>query len=107
MKKAGKFLQEKNHKEFYTELSLALFGYLEDKLHIAKAEFTVERAADDLKMKGVKEGLITDLKNSAEKCEYVRFAPGAEESAAMKEMYDELAEVIISLEKSIVEIKNV
>lgn len=106
LKKAGKFLQEKNHKEFYTELSLALFGYLEDKLHIPKAEFTVERAADDLRMKGVQEGLITDLKNSTEKCEYIRFAPGAEESAAMKEMYDELAEVIISLEKSIVETKN-
>jgi len=106
LKKAGKLLKEKNHKEFYTELSLALFGYLEDKLHIPKAEFTVERAADELKMKGVNEGLITDLKNSAEKCEYVRFAPGAEESAAMKEMYDELAEVIISLEKSIVETKN-
>jgi len=107
LKKAGKLLKEKNHKEFYTELSLALFGYLEDKLHIPKAEFTVERAADELKMKSVNEGLITDLKNSAEKCEYVRFAPGAEESAAMKEMYDELAEVIISLEKSIVETKNV
>lgn len=106
LKKAGKFLQEKNHKEFYTELSLALFGYLEDKLHILKAEFTIERASDELKLKGVKEGLLTDLKNSAEKCEYVRFAPGAEESAAMKEMYDELAEVIISLEKSIVETKN-
>ncbi len=106
LKKAGKFLQEKNHKEFYTELSLALFGYLEDKLHILKAEFTIERASDELKLKCVKEGLLTDLKNSAEKCEYVRFAPGAEESAAMKEMYDELAEVIISLEKSIVETKN-
>lgn len=106
LKKAGKLLKEKNHKEFYTELSLALFGYLEDKLHIPKAEFTVERATDDLRMIEVQEGLITNLKSSAEKCEYVRFAPGAEESAAMKEIYDELAEVIISLEKSIVETKN-
>ncbi len=99
-------MQEKNHKAFYTELSMALFGYLEDKLHIPKAEFTVERAADVLKMKDVQEGLITDLKNSAEKCEYVRFAPGAEESSAMKEMYAELANVIINLEKSIGEIKS-
>ncbi len=107
LKQAGKLMQEKNHKAFYTELSLALFGYLEDKLHIPKAEFTVERAAEDLKMKGVQKGLITDLKSSAEKCEYVRFAPRAEESSAMKEMYDELAEVIISLEKSIGVNKNV
>jgi len=106
LKKAGKLLKEKNHKEFYTELSLALFGYLEDKLHIPKAEFTIERAADELRMKDVQEGLITDFKSSAEKCEYIRFAPGAEESSAMKEMYDELADVIISLEKSIGEIKS-
>jgi len=57
-------------------------------------------------MKDVQEGLITNLKSSAEKCEYVRFAPGAEKSAAMEEMYDELTEVIISLEKSIGEIKS-
>jgi len=106
LKKAGKLLKDKNHKEFYTELSLALFGYLEDKLHIPKAEFTIERAADYLRMKDVQEGLITNLKSSAEKCEYVRFAPGAEKSAAMEEMYDELTEVIISLEKSIGEIKS-
>ncbi len=106
LKQSKKYLQGKNHREFYTELSLALFGYLEDKLHIAKAEFTVERAADELKNNGVSEGLISNLKDSAEKCEYIRFAPRAEESAEMKEMYDEIAEVIISLEKNIAELKN-
>jgi hemoglobin-like flavoprotein len=41
----------------------------------------------------------------AEKCEFVRFAPGAEKSTAMKEMYNEIADVIINMEKNISERK--
>ena len=39
----------------------------------------------------------------AENCEFIRFAPGAEENTAMKSTYDEMATVIIDVEKSIVE----
>ena len=102
LKLAKKLMDSQNYKEYYTELSSALFGYLEDKLHIPKSEFTLERAADELKLKNVNDELIKNLKSSAEKCEFVRFAPGAEKSAAMKEMYDEIADVIINLEKNIV-----
>jgi hypothetical protein len=105
LKLAKKLMDTQNYKEFYTELSSALFGYLEDKLHIPKSEFTVERASDELRNKNVSDGLIIDLKSSAEKCEFVRFAPGAEKSTAMKEMYSEIAEVIINLEKNISERK--
>ncbi|MDZ7623380.1 MAG: BatD family protein [Ignavibacteriaceae bacterium] len=101
LKTAKKLMDSQNHKEFYTELSSALFGYLEDKLHISKSEFTVERASDELRKKNITEELIADLKTGAEKCEFVRFAPGAEKSAAMQEMYDEIADVIINLEKNI------
>jgi hypothetical protein len=101
LKLAKKLMHSQNSKEFYTELSSALFGYLEDKLHIPKSEFTIERASDELRSKNISEELITELKTSAEKCEFIRFAPGAEKSTAMKKMYDEIAEVIINLEKNI------
>jgi hypothetical protein len=101
LKLANKLMATQSYKEFYTELSSALFGYLEDKLHIPKSEFTIERASDELRKRNISEDLIIDLKTSAEKCEFVRFAPGAEKSTAMKEMYDEIAEVIINLEKNI------
>ena len=107
LKQAKKLMDTQKHKEFYTELSSALFGYLEDKLHIAKSEFTVERASDELRERNISETLIISLKASAEKCEFVCFAPGAEKSAVMKEMYDEIADVIINLEKNISERKNV
>ena len=107
LKLAKKLMDTQNYKDFYTELSSALFGYLEDKLHIPKSEFTIDRASEELKNKNITDELISDLKMSAEKCEFVRFAPGAEKSTAMKEMYDEIAEVIINLEKNISERKYV
>ena len=106
LKTAKKLMDSQNHKEFYTELSSALFGYLEDKLHIPKSEFTIERAADELNKKNISIELITDLKAGAEKCEFVRFAPGAEKSTAMQEMYDQIADVIINLEKNILVKRN-
>jgi hypothetical protein len=101
LKKAKKLMRENNYKEFYTEVSLALFGYLEDKFHISKADFTIERAMDELRKAGVEENLIMDVKRTAEDCEFVRFAPGAEESAAMQKMYNQLTTVIIDVEKNI------
>jgi hypothetical protein len=107
LKTAKKLMDSQNYKDFYTELSSALFGYLEDKLHIAKSEFTVEKASEDLRSFQISEELISNLKTSAQKCEFVRFAPGAEKSTAMQDMYDEIADVIINLEKNIPGRKNV
>jgi len=107
LKLANNLMGTQNYKEFYTELSLALFGYLEDKLHIPKSEFTIERAIEILKSDGISEELTIKLKTGAEKCEFIRFAPGAEKSAAMKEMYNEIADVIINIEKNIGEKKYV
>ncbi|HEY6436158.1 MAG TPA: hypothetical protein VIY47_06185, partial [Ignavibacteriaceae bacterium] len=101
LKIAKKLLDSQNYKDFYTELSSALFGYLEDKLHISKSEFTIEKASDELRNRNISDELIINLKAGAEKCEFVRFAPGAEKSAAMQEMYNEIADVIINLEKNI------
>lgn len=99
LKTAKKFMDENNYKDFYTEISLALFGYLEDKLHIPKSEFTVDRAIEILNLKNVKPEITESLKSTAYKCEFVRFAPGAEKSAAMNEMYNELSVLIINIEK--------
>ena len=100
LKAAKKFMDAENHTDFYTEISLALFGYLEDKLHIPKSEFTVERAVEILSSKNVKTEITESLKKTANRCEFVRFAPGAEKSAAMNDMYNELVELIINIEKA-------
>ena len=103
LKKAKKLMQENNRNEFYTEISFALFGYLEDKFHIPKAEFTIDRAADELRKAGVEETLIETVKRTAKDCEFVRFSPGAEKDSAIQSIYDQLTVVIVDLEKNIAE----
>ncbi len=98
--KSAKTLMEANDQtRFYAEISQALFGYLEDKLHIPKSEISLERAAEELQKRNIDGTLIENLKNCTEKCEFARFAPGNDGSAAMNDMYNELTKVIIELEK--------
>lgn len=99
LKLAKKLMEERKTEEFYSELSLALFGYLEDKLHIPKADFTIELAQDELRNRNVDESLVSRVKLSAEKSEFVRFAPGSKEKESMQSMYDEFSTVIIEIEK--------
>ncbi len=87
--------------EFYSELSLALFGYLEDKLAIQKSDFTLDGAVNELTSKNVNQDLIDRLKRIAEKCEYVRFAPQGETSTSAQEIYNEAVKVIVELDSSI------
>jgi hypothetical protein len=101
LKEAKKLMESNNHIEFYSEISQALFGYLEDKLHIPKSEISFERAADEIRKKSGTEDLVDQLKNSIDRCEYVRFAPNADQSSAMNDIYGNISRVIIEIEKNI------
>lgn len=101
LKVAKKLMEENKVEIFFTEISLALFGYLEDKLHISKAEFTLDYACDTLKRKNIPDHIINELRDSVLKCEFVRFAPNTDGRAAMTEMYESISHVIIEIERSI------
>jgi hypothetical protein len=77
LKNAKKSLEANNLADYYNYLSLALFGYLEDKLGIQKAEFTLDKALEKLKEKNASRELIKNIKQISEKCEFARFAPDA------------------------------
>lgn len=99
LKTAKKFLEEKKLTKFYTEISIALSGYLEDKLNIQKSEFTLEKALAKLKKKNIPDELIIKLKMIMEDSEYARFAPDGEQQAKAGSLYQYSVDVIISLEK--------
>lgn len=101
LKTAKNLMSSETQTKFYTEISLALFGYLEDKLHIPKSEISIDRAVSELENRQINSNLISDLKTNAEKCEYVRFAPSADGMAAMNEMYDNMKKLIIDLDRSL------
>ena len=100
-KNAKVLMEAGNETGFYAETSQALFGYLEDKLHIPKSEISLDRAVEDLRARDVDPGLIASLKDSIEKCEFARFAPPSNGTSAMSGMYSELSRVIIELERSL------
>ncbi len=102
LKAAKKSLDANNQEIFYSDISQALFGYLEDKLRISKSEFSVEKAITLLQMRNVAEKLVNDVKSSIEKCEFARFAPQAGESSSMQEMYQEATGIIVELENQLI-----
>lgn len=101
LKLAKRALDQSNISEFYSELSQALYGYLEDKLSIQKSEFTLESALEKLGKKNVNENLISRVREIAEKCEFVRFAPQGETSASATEIYNEAVKLIVEVDSSL------
>lgn len=92
-------MESNNQAGFYGEISQALFGYLEDKLHIPKSEVSLDRAVGELQKRVINGQLIVNLKDCIEKCEFARFAPGNVKDA-MNDMYNQLTDVVIEIEKS-------
>lgn len=107
LKKAKSLLDKGDNHNFYTEISLALFGYLEDKLEIPKSEFTLERASEELEKRDLNSEVIDKMKSSIQKCEYARFAPKGNIQTEMNEMYSGLSDVIVNIEKNLSQKKNV
>jgi hypothetical protein len=99
LKTAKNLMTENNHTAFYTEISKTLFGYLEDKLHIPKSDFSLDLALQHLQNENVNKDILASLKNCAEKCEYIRFAPKENGIEAMTQIYNDSANVIIEIEK--------
>ncbi len=97
---AKKALDGNDSKSFYNELSLALFGYLEDKLNIQKSDFTLELALNKLTEAKVDLMLIEKTKTIAEQCEFARFAP-AGDSATKTDIYNDAVELIVKLDSSV------
>ena len=106
LKQAKILMDADDHNAFYSEISLALFGYLEDKLHIPKSELSVDRASAELRKKNLDDEMVKEFERVANKCEFIRFAPKESESAAMNEIYNELSHIIIEIEKSLSLKKN-
>ncbi|MFC2085048.1 BatD family protein [Bacteroidota bacterium] len=102
LKAAKKLLDNNELKKFYSELSQAFFGYLEDKLSLQKADFTQDRALTALENSGVQQIFVDKAKEIFDKSEFVRFAPSMSSETSAKELYNKTVNLIIELENSII-----
>jgi hypothetical protein len=106
LKKAKTLMDAHDQNGFYSEISQALYGYIEDKFHIPKSELSLDRAVTELEKKNLGKDLILNFKRCSEKCEYIRFAPESNGIAEMEDMYSLSADIIIEIEKSLGVKKN-
>jgi len=100
LKQAKKLLSQGNTESYHAEISRALFGYLEDKLHIPKASLTIDDAVALLGRQGVSSETVQSLRSCVDRAEFARFAPASDTREARTELMDAAADVINSVERS-------
>lgn len=97
---AEKHLTKSDKKNFYTEVSLAIWGYLGNKLNIDMAELSKENVEEKLLAKNAKPDTIANLKNLLNICELALYSPVGEGSE-MKSNYEAGMNLIADLEDEI------
>lgn len=100
LKQARKLFSQGNTEHYHAEISQALMGYLQDKLHSSRASLSLEDAILQLEQKGVSKETTQQLKSCIERAEFARFAPSSDTKEARAELLDAAANAINAIEKS-------
>lgn len=100
LKRAKQLLAQGNSESYHAEISRALLGYLEDKLHLEKSSLTVDEAVSRLEQRGVDEQTLTQLRTCIERAEFARFAPDSDTTGARKELLGAASATISAIEKT-------
>ncbi|MGH2643907.1 MAG: BatD family protein, partial [Chitinophagaceae bacterium] len=95
---ANQFLQQNKPKEFYGEISQAVWGYLCDKFNIPFAELSKQKAQEKLIEKQVNGHTPEKLFELLDNCEVALYA-GSEGQEQMKATYQDAVEVVTHLEE--------
>ena len=97
---AEKHLAKGDKKNFYDEVSRAIWGYLGDKLNIDMSKLSKENVEEKLLAKNAKAETISKLKNLLNTCELALYSPVGEGSE-MKTNYDAAMNLMADLEDEV------
>ena len=100
LREAEKARISNDHFVFYNEIEKALQGYLEDKLEIAKSEFTKEFISENLSEKGIGIENINNVLEILSTCEFMKYSP-SNDKLIYAEFYQRTVKVIVGLENII------
>lgn len=98
LKNAHNYLTSNNQNGFYEEFSQALWGYISDKLNIARSQLSMESVREIMLSKEVSEDIVNEFIELLNSCEFARFAPG-DASKKMDDLYNKGIELITKAEK--------
>ena len=100
LRAAKGLLAKGNTEQYHAEISKALTQYLEHKLRMPKASFTMDDAEVRLGSRGVTDEAVATLKDCLDRAEFARFAPSADTQEARQELLNIAADSIDAVEKS-------
>ena len=96
---AQKYMKTDHAKDFYRELSLALQGFVCDKLNLQMTDFNAILAQEKLTLAGVEEKLISDYTTCLQENDFRQFAGDTNGQAHMNLTYNNAKKIIDQLEK--------
>ena len=97
---AQEFLEKKNSRVFYDEVSKAMFTYVSDKIGIPMSEFSKSSVAEKLQTLNVNEAHIQTFVKILQNCEMALFA-GQNTEGAMNEVFQNALKVITDIENDL------
>lgn len=97
---AQEFLNKKNSRLFYDEVSKALFTYVSDKIGIPMSEFSKSSVKEKLQSLNVKEEHIAKFVQILQNCEMALFA-GQNTEGAMNDVFQDSLKVITDIENDL------
>ena len=97
---AHKILKTDQQKEFYAEISKALFGFISDKLNLSAAGLNSDEVEEKLSERKVKKEVVEEVLSIVHECDFQRFAPSNATPEGMQQFYNRATSAISKLEKS-------
>lgn len=101
LKTAQKHLKAGSKNLFYDEVLKALWGYLCDKLGLPLADLNKENVTVQLSAHAVEQSDIDTFIRLLDDCEFVRYAPAADDREAMDHIFKQTMKMISKLEETI------
>ncbi|MDZ7725816.1 MAG: BatD family protein [candidate division KSB1 bacterium] len=86
-------------KQFYSEISDALYGFAADKLNKEKAGLLSSEIEKEFKIRTVPQDFRNEFFDLLKTCDFMRFAPAGGTEEDMEQFYQRAKEMIIKLEK--------
>ncbi|MCX7983747.1 MAG: BatD family protein [Bacteroidetes bacterium] len=100
LKRARDLFEKGDAESYNAEVLNALTEYLLHKLQLKKAEFSLERALEDLRNHNVPEQTLQNLKHCIERAQFARYAPQTDTKTTRRELLDLATHVIQTIEST-------
>ena len=101
LKSARKILRENQPEKLYIELSRCLRGYLSNQFNVADHGLTADELVTLLNQHDLSEELVQRTNEYLLACDTANYAPGSDSPERMKQMVEQVGELISKLDKEI------